>query len=1406
MATLDQRPFSKNYSGLINQSVFAVGLALICIASHDIMKRVRRGRGRNPGYEPGQLGSVETWEFGYLFQGRCWANNPSPPHPRGWPLGWVKQVVTFPEEKMLALRGIDATLYVRFLRGCWWFALLHTFTTFPILFPIHVVFSDKDSPTSMTRASISSLIGTAKGRSLLWVHLIIIFWVSITWMMTLLWMSFGLMRMRATNLLTAAENHLNRPKAHYRHPHPQYFFQPAADPMMRIDDQHKGVRYRTVMVANIPGHMRDEQQLKEYFEYYLARKIAKPTIGINTSTQPGFINRWLTYFWNRLKRIPLDESVHPDLMANTSEDEHTAESSGENKRTVIVERVTIVRRMSQLATLLERREEVLRVLETAHIRLACKVLTAVAARMKDRSGAVPTKDLRMHHRTSTPLLGTIKFWKNEKNEIDVENNTGEEEQGGENRMDLLIRTISPFVKEFSQAGRVPSFPHLKPRSANSEQITENGSDGSRQLDDHYGKHKTIWDALLSLPRSVLDPYQPLIHLNSLFRGKTVPTIDYYTAKLRVLTSLITEARSLPLNGYDPVSTAFVTFETPKDARRACKYLAVHPDKPLVCTVSMAPLYEDVDWTRIMKLPYNLEFVKDWVISLSVWAFTIFWVFPISLLVGLVSIQNISAFWPSLKHYLDKYRWQSEVLQSFLPTFLVSVLAILIPLLLLLIAKKGHTIITLSALHDLIMTRYYKFLVVNLLVFFCVGTAALQSFLVSIKSYTDGRVIDIISKSFPSAGPFYVGWLIFTTAIHCGFDLALCELPLLVYPATRRQVTPRKRTVGIRPRTFNYYYWLPNHILVIYITLLFSTLNPLVIPFGLFYFSISATIVKNSLLHVYAKHYEGNGQMLLIRIVRYTLDGLILSQAVFLAYMVVNKYTVNVAFTGVFIVCTVIFKIALTRWCRERFEIDDIREANIYCEVDDCEVENVEATTNEESKPEEHNIREQGLAHASRASRKENIFFTWKLPRKLQFSYSTIPNRPTAKRQPNPFAPSPPPPLRSRTTSIQDNHVSLGMSPIMEEPIQARVMRSMPSLGDREVENHTNDRQREREEEHSDLPPNSRVTINPPHPPWDDNSLPDQPYGNPYYTLPIKDALWLPMNPIGTLDLDTTVTMNVALTSEPGAGHLGPLSGRMTSVGSVLSGLTADLESVISISGDEMSINGQPLDGTEEIELTPAIASRIQNLRNHGDVSTTDQQSDLLRTTRFRPKTSGSVTSLSKHPGVDLLTGSITRLPLSSSPPNSPPVVPLTTNEVLPVSPSLLTGSLRSMSSGPLLRTAESADRRTYPRYASMDEASRFAVQRHTQTSPPRRLSLNQIHSTNSITQFSFLPPPSNGGGSCFAQRSMISHVSAQSVAIQEALNEETEVLQRSHILLQEEAEKQNVPRSLWTSWAFGNRE
>lgn len=84
-------------------------------------------------------------------------------------------------------------------------------------------------------------------------------------------------------------------------------------------------------------------------------------------------------------------------------------------------------------------------------------------------------------------------------------------------------------------------------------------------------------------------------------------------------------------------------------------------------------------------------------------------------------------------------------------------------------------------------------------------------------------------------------------------------------------------------------WLPNHMLVIHVLLLFSVLNPLVIPFGFLYFCVEGAVIKNQvsrkcldgfvmliselqLIHVYAKIYEQNGRVILVRLVRYSLDG------------------------------------------------------------------------------------------------------------------------------------------------------------------------------------------------------------------------------------------------------------------------------------------------------------------------------------------------------------------------------------------------------------------------------------------------------------------------------------------------------------------------------------------------------
>ena len=475
----------------------------------------------------------------------------------------------------------------------------------------------------MTRASISSLVGTSKGLSLLWIHACLLFWITLSWIINLVWICNGAFKLRAGNLEALSrqnEAETNEEDAtYYQHPHPQYAFTDV--PRWDRDHPIKGLRLRTVMVSSIPTSLRSETALQEYFKYYMSRKVEVPSLGLTSSTPPGFLNKSFAFIFNRAKRLPAHLPANP-LVSRQDRDGGSEDGKEEKgnfrksdfrKNPVIpkIERVVLARKMTELASLLERREEVLVQLETAHIKLANKALLAVKAAIERKEANKPithtvSRSLEVARKRRSCIIDTER--------------ADPEELDEETRMNLLVDVLRPFVEEF---GTQRSLAHRsrkaisrtsrqafhKLRTDGSIDSVASGSPVHPALSsscpvDHH--ETTIWEALLSLPRSSLDPYQPLVNLSQLFRGKIVPSIDYYTAKLNLLTSLITENRDKDINSYDPVSTAFVTFADPADARRACKYLAVHPNDPLACLITMAPMYQDIDWIRVMKSTYKGE--------------------------------------------------------------------------------------------------------------------------------------------------------------------------------------------------------------------------------------------------------------------------------------------------------------------------------------------------------------------------------------------------------------------------------------------------------------------------------------------------------------------------------------------------------------------------------------------------------------------------------------------------------------------------------------------------------------------------------------------------------------------------------------------------------------------------------
>jgi hypothetical protein len=227
-------------------------------------------------------------------------------------------------------------------------------------------------------------------------------------------------------------------------------------------------------------------------------------------------------------------------------------------------------------------------------------------------------------------------------------------------------------------------------------------------------------------------------------------------------------------------------------------------------------------------------------------------------------------------------------------------------------------------------------------------------------------------------------------------------------------------------------------------------------------------------------------------------------------------------------------LSATRLCRTRFDEDDAAEAAAVCG-------NVSADQPLASRPgtpddipplPEHEEDGEGTQlHPG--------FWTWRFPPVspggVNFDYGPNAGRPPAlARQPMPFGSSRQP--FTRLKSLELPKPDVGMQPetraTMSTPVLGGAM-TYPGAGvgysplaSPPVVHHP-----EKQE------PRKIVNSHPPHPAWDDESSPDQPYENPFLTRDIENVLWLPRDPRGMLDLDDTVDMHRSLTTAPGLGTL-----------------------------------------------------------------------------------------------------------------------------------------------------------------------------------------------------------------------------------------------------------------------------
>ncbi|KAF9169545.1 hypothetical protein BGX21_010296 [Mortierella sp. AD011] len=209
MSDYNHRYLVPTFNGLVAQIGLSACVSIVCIGVFEWNRRKKT--------------------LQYLYSPRCSLKvNPSPPMSMKF-LGWVMPTLRIPEEFFIANVGLDAVMFLRFLKMCLQFCVFNAIVLGIILLPIH--YTGAGGLSEVPRFSIANV---SDDSDVLWAHVVLTYVVTISWTFLLFknyWQWMDLRREYTLQRIRQGE-----------------------------------IAERSIFISRLPSNLRTDDALKQYFE------------------------------------------------------------------------------------------------------------------------------------------------------------------------------------------------------------------------------------------------------------------------------------------------------------------------------------------------------------------------------------------------------------------------------------------------------------------------------------------------------------------------------------------------------------------------------------------------------------------------------------------------------------------------------------------------------------------------------------------------------------------------------------------------------------------------------------------------------------------------------------------------------------------------------------------------------------------------------------------------------------------------------------------------------------------------------------------------------------------------------------------------------------------------------------
>lgn len=363
------------------------------------------------------------------------------------------------------------------------------------------------------------------------------------------------------------------------------------------------------------------------------------------------------------------------------------------------------------------------------------------------------------------------------------------------------------------------------------------------------------------------------------RYKWVDAIDYYEEKLRRLDEQIHVARK---KEYQPVDQAFVTMDSIAACQMATQAL-IDP-RPGQLLTKYAPAPSDVVW-RNTYASRKSRVIKSWIITIFISILSVLWLIPVATIAGLLSLCTIRKVFPGVAEFLSDHEIIKALVQTGLPTAVVSLLNIAIPFLYDYLSNS-QGMLSQGEVELSIVSKNFFFTFFNIFLVFTVFGTATQIWTVLRSSFKDTTYIaQQLARQIQNLNVFYLNFIMLQGLGL--FPFRLLEFGAVsLYPINRLGAkTPRDYATLTIPPVFSYGFYLPTSLLIFILCLVYSVLprGYIILAVGVVYFTLGYFTYKYQLLYAMDQPQHATGGAW--RIISYRMVlGLIVFQITMAGYL------------------------------------------------------------------------------------------------------------------------------------------------------------------------------------------------------------------------------------------------------------------------------------------------------------------------------------------------------------------------------------------------------------------------------------------------------------------------------------------------------------------------------------------